>query len=163
MKCKATKHRPKKRKARDFDRAIAAELARLYREQHPRTFTSGVSTQRRSSEIEIEGQRVTVPWDIGTMLEWFAEHGTWEKSPADTAKWNASALKFWYLRKHASGMTRSAAIAELIEETGFSESTIQHAVPADNDPPSARPIQADERVPTAATLAELATQLPKPA
>ena len=166
MKRKSTKHRAKKRKARDFDRAIAAELARLYREQHPRTFTPGVSTHRRSSEIEIDGQWITVTWDIGGALEWFAEHGTWEKSPADIAKQNARSLKFWYRQKRdrGIGMTRPAAIAELVEETGLGESTVQHTIPADNEP-SAREIRADERVPPIPTLSELSeliTQPPKP-
>jgi hypothetical protein len=161
MKRKSATHRPKKRRARDFDRAFAAELARLYREQHPRTFTPGVSTRRRSSEIEIDGQRITVPWDIAGALEWFAEHGTWEKSPADIAKWNALSLTFWYRQKRGRGMTRSAAKAELVEETGLGESTVQHTIPADNEP-SAREIRADERVPPIPTLSELIAPPSKP-
>ena len=90
----AAKAEPRKRLARDYDRAFARELARAYREQHPRPDRA----VRRS--------------DIGEALDWFAQHGTWEKSPRDLAPWNALAARVYYQRARGEAKRRAEWAAD---------------------------------------------------
>ena len=106
-----------KRRARDSDRAFAAELARLYRARHPRDAFCG-----KTASTDWRGP------DIGDALEWFAEHGTWDKSAAQLAPWNAMAYRLYFDRKRAKGISSEDAIAELVEEYQVSDRTIRGAI-----------------------------------
>ena len=116
-----------KRKARLADREYAAELARLYRERHPRIASAGMtaSTERRGL-------------DIGDALEWFAAHGTFEKTAADVAPWNALSCRVWFKRYRDGGMSPEDAIAEIVEATGLGDRTVRGAVYSRKDKPAAR-------------------------
>lgn len=85
---------PKEEKslAREFDRAFAAELARLYRERHPRSPPRGATGAILGKSYERKGV------DIGEALDYFATRGTWEKNAEDNAPWNAMACRLWYAR-----------------------------------------------------------------
>lgn len=136
----------KKRKARLEDCIYAAELARLYRERHPRPARANASveakwiTRNDSGGTDVFKAHIILPTerrgiDIGDALEWFAAHGTFAMSPVVTARWNAMACRFWFDRKRASrlahglpALSSEDAIAEIAEMTGLGERTVRGAV-----------------------------------
>jgi hypothetical protein len=130
-----------RRRARDFDRQFARELARLYRLRHPRREPDERSIDSVTPEPERQRRGRILPpsarrdadndygiGDIADALDWFAKHGTWERSQADAAPLNAMAYRVYYRRLRAKQMSSEDAINELAETYGVSVQTIRNAI-----------------------------------
>jgi hypothetical protein len=120
---------PKKRKARNYDIAYAAGLARRFRDPSHRIVVPGPGGA--TDEIIIEGD---VDGDLlARELERFAAYGTWEEKAAHRSN-RVLAMRSFYrghvenIRKANPSMTVTQAIDEVVNRFNAKSDTVQDAV-----------------------------------